>query len=105
LYQFDYVGARSYGSVFSDGGTNITFNWSKCWFQSTIINQIDFFTENCHCDDLLYLFKSPELLPDMEEPNDQILREYLLDVWVNFTTKGYVYSNKTDMTLLVWSDR
>lgn len=27
----------------------------------------------------------------MEEPNDQILREYLLDVWVNFTTKGYVY--------------
>jgi juvenile-hormone esterase len=71
MYNFDYRGQYSYGDQFAATTNDINFNWGVS-----------------HCDDLLYLFKSPALFPDLAKESDLKMSEALVTMWTNFAIHG-----------------
>ncbi|XP_019876460.2 juvenile hormone esterase-like [Aethina tumida] len=71
FYNFDYKGTFSYGEPFA--GTNETFPYQ--WGVS-------------HCDELVYLFKSPALFNKNLYGHDLRMSESLVWFWTNFATLG-----------------
>ncbi|KAH0809612.1 hypothetical protein GEV33_013180 [Tenebrio molitor] len=71
MYNFDYRGQYSYGDQFAATTDDINFNWGVS-----------------HCDDLLYLFKSPALFPDLAKESDLKMSEALVTMWTNFAIHG-----------------
>lgn len=64
-YQFRYQGKHSYSVLF----TNTYENFGVV-----------------HCDDLLYLFRSPLLVPDDLDASDKHASDKLVEVYVRFAT-------------------
>ncbi|RZC42269.1 COesterase and/or Abhydrolase 3 domain containing protein, partial [Asbolus verrucosus] len=69
LYNFKYRGQYSYGELFAASQENINYKWGVC-----------------HCDELIYLFKSPAIFPELRDPNDIIISKILISLWTNFAT-------------------
>ena len=72
FYKFEYRGAYSYGDFFATTKENIDYNWGAS-----------------HCDDLLYLFRSPALFPDLQ-PNssDLTVSRIMVQMWTDFAKYG-----------------
>ncbi|RZC40159.1 juvenile hormone esterase [Asbolus verrucosus] len=71
LYNFNYKGQYTYGDPFAATTNKINFTWGVS-----------------HCDDLLYLFKTPALFPELQEETDLQMSEDLLTLWTNFAIYG-----------------
>lgn len=71
VYNFNYRGQYSYGDYFATTEKDINFNWGVS-----------------HCDDLLYLFNSPLLFPDLSKENDKSMSDFLIKTWTNFAING-----------------
>ncbi|XP_018575847.1 esterase E4-like [Anoplophora glabripennis] len=71
FYNFDYRGLYSYGNLFSATLEDINFDWGVS-----------------HCDDLLYLFNSPGLIPPLVAENDICVSEVIINLWTNFAIYG-----------------
>lgn len=71
FYNFAYKGQHSYEKHFAATSEEIPFNWGIS-----------------HCDDLLYLFSSKKLFPQLSTPNDQQMSKTMIQMWVNFATNG-----------------
>lgn len=69
FYNFAYKGQYSYGDYFAKTSDDINFNWGTS-----------------HCDDLLYLFKTPAIFPSLSDPNDLKMSETMVTLWTNFAT-------------------
>lgn len=70
LYVFNYTGPYSYASIFSGG---------------LVTNEYGV----VHCDDLIYLFRSPALFPDFEKDStEDMVSQALVQHHVNFATNG-----------------
>lgn len=69
FYNFAYKGQHSYGNYFARTEKDIDFDWGAA-----------------HCDDLLYLFKSPALFPNLTDPKDLQMSEIMVTLWTNFAT-------------------
>nr|WCC58156.1 carboxylesterase [Pharsalia antennata] len=67
FYNFDYRGLYSYGDLFAATLENINFDWGVS-----------------HCDDLLYLFNSPGLIPPLVYENDIYMSNLMINIWTNF---------------------
>lgn len=91
LYNFAYKGEHSYGDYFAITTEDINFKWGKfCVDEANILhftNTLSFLGV-CHCDDLLYLFKSPALFPELSNPNDLKMRDKMIEIWTNFASNG-----------------
>lgn len=72
FYNFDYRGKNTYGDRFALTTDNINFNWGVC-----------------HCDDLLYLFKSPHYFEDIVDM-DKDLSEIMVSMWTDFAIFRWV---------------
>jgi carboxylesterase type B len=71
FYNFRYKGQYSYRQLFAATSENINYEWGVS-----------------HCDELLYLFKSSEIFPDLKNPNDLSVSEMLITLWTNFASYG-----------------
>ncbi|XP_030753381.1 venom carboxylesterase-6-like [Sitophilus oryzae] len=72
MYSFEYEGEFTYGDYFAGSATEqICFDWGAS-----------------HCDDMLYLFKTPALFPNLTSQNDIALSNKMVDLWTNFVTYG-----------------
>ncbi|CAH0557020.1 unnamed protein product [Brassicogethes aeneus] len=80
FYNFNYKGENSYGDAFA--ATNETLNYS--WGVS-------------HCDELIYLFKSPALFSNELNTNDKQCSEDLITMWTNFASNGTPNENWSEM--------
>ncbi|GJQ67385.1 hypothetical protein Trydic_g8268 [Trypoxylus dichotomus] len=70
FYYFDYKGNRTYGDVFAATENQIDFQWGVS-----------------HCDDLLYLFKSPQLFPNAYlNSSDLAMSDLMISLFTNFAT-------------------
>lgn len=52
------------------------------FFQQSVILGVS------HCDDLLYLFRSPALFPDLDDIVDISIMEMMTDLWTSFAIHG-----------------
>ncbi|KAJ3655564.1 hypothetical protein Zmor_014687 [Zophobas morio] len=81
VYNFDYKGRFTYGDLFAATPNNINFKWGVS-----------------HCDDLLYLFRSPALFPDLDEAMDLHMSDSLLALWTNFI----IYGDPDPLQVIKW---
>ncbi|XP_050305672.1 juvenile hormone esterase-like isoform X2 [Anthonomus grandis grandis] len=71
LYSFEYKGTNSYGDLFAGTKEDIDYEWGVC-----------------HCDELLYLFNSTDLIPSISNWSDALMSRMLLTLWTNFAKYG-----------------
>ncbi|XP_066147556.1 juvenile hormone esterase-like [Euwallacea fornicatus] len=73
LYSFEYEGQNSYLPWFSNTNETIDFHW-----------------DTTHCDELIYLFKSPALFYNQinRRSTDGKVRSLLTNMWANFAKFG-----------------
>ncbi|KAJ8954409.1 hypothetical protein NQ318_011083 [Aromia moschata] len=72
FYYFNYSGQYSYGNAFAATDNNINYDWGVS-----------------HCDDLLYLFKTPAIFPEFKKTNDKLMIEVMTELWTNFAKYGH----------------
>nr|CAH7751053.1 unnamed protein product [Callosobruchus chinensis] len=72
FYNFNYSGQYSYAQVWAATTENIDgYYWGVS-----------------HSDELLYLFKTPALFPDLENANDKRMINNMMNLWTNFAKTG-----------------
>ncbi|KAK9872872.1 hypothetical protein WA026_020226 [Henosepilachna vigintioctopunctata] len=71
VYNFGYQGENSYETLWAATNETIPFNWGTS-----------------HCDELLYIFNSPSLFPEIKSGTDRTMSEIILDRWSNFIIHG-----------------
>ncbi|KAJ8972498.1 hypothetical protein NQ317_012715 [Molorchus minor] len=71
FYNFNYSGQYSYGDIFAATKEDIDYEWGVS-----------------HCDDLLYLFKSPAIFQELKKTNDKIMKDTMIELWTNFAIYG-----------------
>ncbi|RZC35109.1 COesterase domain containing protein, partial [Asbolus verrucosus] len=81
LYNFNYKGQYTYSDLFA-----------------ATDNKINLPRGVSHCDDLLYLFKSPLLFPELTRDTDLQMSENLLTFWTNFA----IYGNPDPYQTVKW---
>ncbi|NP_001180223.1 juvenile hormone esterase precursor [Tribolium castaneum] len=82
MYNFNYKGQYSYGDKFAATDKNVNFTWGVS-----------------HCDDLLYLFKSPGLFANLQKDNDILMSKTMVSFWTNFA----IYGNPDPHQNLNWN--
>lgn len=92
LYNFAYKGQYTYGDLFAATNTNIDFNWGIIIWERFGIKLTEiFYLGTSHCDDLLYLFTSSLLFPNLKSNTDRCLSDQMVTIWTNFAIHGLVY--------------
>lgn len=93
FYEFDYRGQYSYGDVFAatdEDGPIPGFKWGTLRIYISFLYQrsLFYFSGVSHCDELLYLFKTPTLFNGLKHHNDIIMIEKMVQLWTNFAIYG-----------------
>ncbi|KAF5281268.1 hypothetical protein FQA39_LY05154 [Lamprigera yunnana] len=85
FYHFNYRGEYSYEPYFATTTDTINYDWGVC-----------------HCDDLIYLFRTKKFFGPLQSNSDKLVRRIMIKMWTNFA----IYSNPTprkDEYFALWS--
>lgn len=106
FYSFEYKGLNTYGDLFAGTTDNIDFDWGKLHrdevkqlettpqkrrsllIRVTSVCSLDIVPGVSHCDDLLYLFNSPALIPPLVAQIDVYVSNLMVELWTNFAIYG-----------------
>ncbi|CAH0557021.1 unnamed protein product [Brassicogethes aeneus] len=76
-YNFNYKGQYTFGDLFAATNETVNFDWGVS-----------------HCDELLYIFRSPALFPDITDPTDSTMIDIMTEFWTNFAITGNPMATK-----------